>query len=101
MSGNLVGIARVWVLGAPLEELTSTAISVQRGIEGDARGEKRGRQVTVLFRDGWEDACREVGAELPWITRRANLLLARAKREACCASATRNCRSRWKRVPAI
>jgi MOSC domain-containing protein YiiM len=78
--GNLVGIARACVLGAPLEELTSTAISVQRGIEGDARGEKRGRQVTVLFRDGWEDACRDIGAELPWITRRANLLLANLDR---------------------
>jgi MOSC domain-containing protein YiiM len=37
---------------------------------------KHGRQVTVLFREGWEDACFDVGAELPWTTRRANLLLA-------------------------
>ena len=80
MSGNLVGIARACVLGAPLEELTSAAISVERGLAGDARGEKRGRQVTVLFRDGWEDACRDVRADLPWITRRANLLLANLDR---------------------
>jgi MOSC domain-containing protein YiiM len=80
MRGNLVGIARACVLGAPLEELTGTAISVERGIEGDARGQKRGRQVTVLFRDGWEDACRDVGTDLPWTTRRANLLLANMER---------------------
>lgn len=80
MSGNLIGIARAWELGAPLEQLTSASISLERGIDGDARGQKRGRQVTVLFRDGWEDACRDVGAELPWVTRRANLLLANLER---------------------
>jgi MOSC domain-containing protein YiiM len=80
MSGNLVGIARARELGAPLEEMTSVSISLDRGIEGDARGMKHSRQVTVLFRDGWEDACRDVGAELPWITRRANLLLANLER---------------------
>ena len=80
MSGNLVGIARARELGAPLEEITSASVSLERGIEGDARGMKHGRQVTVLFRDGWEDACREVGVELPWIARRANLLLANLER---------------------
>jgi MOSC domain-containing protein YiiM len=80
MSGNLVGIGRARELGAPLEEMTSASISLERGIEGDARGMKHGRQVTVLFRDGWGDACRDVGVELPWITRRANLLLANLDR---------------------
>jgi MOSC domain-containing protein YiiM len=80
MSGNLIGIARVRELGAPLEEMTSASISLECGIEGDARGAKYGRQVTVLFRDGWEDACRDLGVELPWVTRRANLLLANLER---------------------
>ena len=34
-----------------------------------------GRQVTVLFREGWQAACAELGRELPWVTRRANLLV--------------------------
>lgn len=80
MMGNLLGIARVWELGAPLEEMTSASVSLERGIAGDARGAKYGRQVTVLFRDGWEDACRDLGVELPWVTRRANLLLANLER---------------------
>ncbi len=58
---------------APLEEINQASVSELDGIEGDARGRKPGRQVTVLFRDGWEDACREVRAQLPWVTRRANL----------------------------
>jgi MOSC domain-containing protein YiiM len=80
MSGNLVGIARARELGSPLEEMTSASISLERGIEGDARGSKPLRQVTVVFRDGWEDACRDLGAELPWIARRANLLIANLDR---------------------
>jgi MOSC domain-containing protein YiiM len=80
MTGHLVGIARVRELGAPLEEMLAASISLERGINGDARGRKNGRQVTVVFRDGWEDACRDVGADLPWITRRANLLLANLAR---------------------
>jgi MOSC domain-containing protein YiiM len=80
MIGSLVGIARVRELRAPLEEMSSAAISLERGIDGDARGMKHGRQITVLFRDGWDDACRDVGAELPWVTRRANLLVANLER---------------------
>ena len=80
MSGNLVGIARAPALGAPLEEITNASISLERGLAGDARGIKHGRQVTVLFREGWEDACRDLRVELPWVTRRANLLLANVDR---------------------
>jgi MOSC domain-containing protein YiiM len=33
------------------------------------------RQVTVLFRESWDAACRELGVALPWPTRRANLFV--------------------------
>jgi MOSC domain-containing protein YiiM len=73
MSGTLVAIARVRELGASVEELRATVIGIENGVDGDARGRKTGRQVTVLFREGWEAACRDVGASLHWTTRRANL----------------------------
>ncbi len=73
--GRLVGIARAPRKRAPLLELDEAEIGVADGIAGDVRGAKLGRQVTVLFREGWEDACRELGASLPWVTRRANLLV--------------------------
>lgn len=73
MSGRLIGIARTAELRAPMEEAQMAAVSVETGIAGDARGRKTGRQVTVLFREGWEDACRDLGVCLPWTTRRANL----------------------------
>ena len=80
MSGRLIGIARVRELRAPLEELGEASVSERSGIEGDVRGVKAGRQVTMLFREGWEDACREIDALLPWVTRRANLYIDGASR---------------------
>jgi MOSC domain-containing protein YiiM len=75
MTGRLIGIARARALRAPLEEMTAAKVSVEAGIEGDARGTKPKRQITVLFREGWGDACRELGMALPWTARRANLLV--------------------------
>jgi len=73
--GRLLGIARATAKRAPLKELTETEIGLADGIAGDVRGAKRGRQVTLLFRENWDDACEELGTRLPWVTRRANLLI--------------------------
>lgn len=73
--GRLIGIARAAELGAPLVETATARVTPEQGIEGDARGRKLGRQVTVLFREGWDDACADVGVALPWVTRRANLFV--------------------------
>ena len=71
--GRLIGIAKAREKLAPLEEMASAPVSVAAGIEGDARGRNTDRQVTILFREGWEAACRDVGANIPWVARRANL----------------------------
>jgi MOSC domain-containing protein YiiM len=73
MTPRLIGIARAPVKRGPLEELAAAEVTVNAGIAGDSRGVKPGRQVTILFREGWDDACRELGVTLPWIARRANL----------------------------
>jgi MOSC domain-containing protein YiiM len=74
MTGRVIGIARTVEKMAPMETLERTRVSVAAGLDGDARGRKPGRQVTVLFREGWDAACREAGATaLPWLARRANL----------------------------
>lgn len=73
--GRLLGIARAMAKRAPLLELERTKIDMATGIPGDVRGAKAGRQVTVLFREGWASACRDLGVDLPWLTRRANLLV--------------------------
>ena len=73
--GILLGIARAPALRAALVEIDEAEVGVAEGIGGDARGRKAGRQVTVLFREGWESACRELGVTLPWVARRTNLLV--------------------------
>ncbi len=76
MSATLIGIAKTRELRAPMEECATTDISLESGVTDDVRGRKHGRQVTVLFREGWEAACREIDVSLPWTTRRANLYVA-------------------------
>ena len=73
--GLLLGIARAARKRAPLAEVGEAEVTLSLGVVGDARGTKAGRQVTVLFREGWEAACRDLDASLPWTTRRANLLV--------------------------
>lgn len=71
--GRLIGIAKAREKLAPLEEMAEAPVTVARGLEGDVRGTNTDRQITILFREGWEKACAEAGAKLPWVARRANL----------------------------
>jgi MOSC domain-containing protein YiiM len=73
--GHLLAIARAPVKRGPLMALKEAVVDVADGVDGDARGKRPGRQVTVVFREGWDAACRELGVELPWTTRRANLFV--------------------------
>ncbi len=58
-----------------MQSIDSAHISVASGILGDFRGSQLGRQVTILSESAWQKACAEVDADLPWTTRRANLLV--------------------------
>ncbi len=73
LRGTLLAIQRAAQKRGALEEVAHVAVSAATGIEGDARGIIKDRQVTVLFRAGWQAACRELGVDLPWTLRRANL----------------------------
>jgi MOSC domain-containing protein YiiM len=73
--GRLIGIAKATEKLAPLEEMAGAAVTIERGIEGDCRGANTDRQITILFREGWEAACAQAGAKLPWVARRANLFV--------------------------
>jgi MOSC domain-containing protein YiiM len=73
MTGKLIGIARREKPRITMDEPARAAVSLHRGVEGDFRGATPDRQVTLLFREDWEAACRDHGKPLPWVTRRANL----------------------------
>ena len=74
MSGRLIGIARKAEIGAEPEAIARAHVSIEAGVEGDFRGRTQElRKVTVIARKAWEAACKELGRDLPWTTRRANL----------------------------
>ena len=75
MSARIIGIARRDKPRAPMEMLQSADVTTSAGIEGDCRGVIQDRNVTLIFREDWEAACRDLGRDLPWVTRRANLLV--------------------------
>jgi len=73
--GRLAGIARREKKRASMETLESADINATTGVAGDFRGKPGNRQVTLLSMRDWQSACEELGAELPWTVRRANLLI--------------------------
>jgi MOSC domain-containing protein YiiM len=73
--GKLNGIARRDEKRAPMETLERADISTATGVADDFRGKPGRRQVTVISAAAWKDACRELGRDIPWTTRRANLLV--------------------------
>ena len=58
-----------------MQSIDSAQVTVNNGILGDFRGSQLGRQITLLSESAWQKACAEVDADLPWTTRRANLLI--------------------------
>ena len=70
------GLAIAPKVMAPMETQNAVDVVVETGIQGDARGKKRGRQISILFEDDWQDAVAEAGGEaLDWTSRRANILV--------------------------
>lgn len=72
---TLQGICYRTASKAPMRELYGCEVSASAGVSGDFRGNPGKRQVTVLSLESWRDACAVAGADLPWTTRRANLLV--------------------------
>jgi MOSC domain-containing protein YiiM len=58
-----------------METLARAEIDPVTGVAHDFHGDPGPRQVTVISAGAWRDVCRELGAELPWTLRRANLLV--------------------------
>lgn len=77
--GTLAGIARHARAKAPMEVIERASITFTGGVEGDFRGAMKGkpykRQVSLMEARDWAAAQAEVGHNIPWQERRANLLV--------------------------
>ncbi|MFN3868472.1 MAG: MOSC domain-containing protein [Hyphomicrobiaceae bacterium] len=79
--GRLLAIARRAGRRAPMEVIGRGRISAEAGLNGDHKGAKfRNRAVTILAIEDWQRALSELTdlagpVPLPWVVRRANLLV--------------------------
>jgi MOSC domain-containing protein YiiM len=74
--GKVLCIATREKTRAVMKTCTAAEISFEQGVGNDSRGRKQNhRQVTILTLEGWNEACEELGTELDWTTRRANILV--------------------------
>ena len=60
--------------GATPERVLELSCDPEAGVIGD-HGSSRRRQITLLSTEQWQSACEQVGQEVAWTTRRANLLV--------------------------
>ena len=61
---------------APMAETERVDITCESGVVPDFRGKPGKRQVTLLSLQSWQDACAELGAELPWTSTAGTATLA-------------------------
>jgi hypothetical protein len=85
--GRIAGIARHAFAKAPIETIDRAAVTLEGGIVGDFRGGVKGkpykRQVSLIEAGDWAAAMAEVGGDLPWEQRRANLLEVTVETDPC------------------
>lgn len=72
---KLLAIAYKTVKRGPMNEVLCANVTQLSGVEKDVFGRPGKRQVTVLSKIQWQQACHSIEADLPWMTRRANLLV--------------------------
>jgi MOSC domain-containing protein YiiM len=72
---KLLSIARRTNADSPMQEIFSGEVSLDDGLLGDSKGKAGPRQITILSKESWLRACDDLGVDLPWTTRRANLLI--------------------------
>lgn len=72
---RLLGIAVKQQRKGPVSTHDEAQLSIHNGVVGDWRGKPGKRQVTLMSLTDWQAACADIGVELPWQTRRANLLV--------------------------
>ena len=74
MQGAVLALALRPEKGGAMALAESITLTPENGVMGD-HGTSQRRQVTLLDEAAWQTACSEVGTELDWTVRRANILV--------------------------
>lgn len=75
MEAKLAAIAYKTAKRGKMNQVFCANVTLERGVENDVFGRPGKRQVTVLSQQQWKIACKQINADLDWLTRRANLLI--------------------------
>jgi len=74
VQGTVLALALRPEKGAAMALTEGISMTPENGVRGD-HGTSQRRQVTLLDEAAWQIACSEVGTELDWTVRRANVLV--------------------------
>ncbi len=74
MQGTVLALALRPQKGGAMALAERITLTPENGVMGD-HGTSQRRQVTLLDEAAWQTACSEIGAELDWTVRRANILV--------------------------
>ncbi len=72
--GKVIGLAIKTGRGAPMREVPQVEAIEGAGLSGDVPPQPH-RGVTLLASGHWSQVCRELSAQIPWHTRRANVFI--------------------------
>lgn len=73
-TGTIQAIAIRTVENGPMREIPAAEVTVDGGIVGDLKSSPA-RGVTLISEEQWHDTMDELDVDLPWHTRRANVLV--------------------------
>ena len=73
--GKLLAIAVKSTEDGNMHLLEEAEVTTASGIANDPKGKKPSRQVTVVSAESWAAVCKELGKDVPWTLRKANLLI--------------------------
>lgn len=76
-TGTVLDMQRKEKVRGALEPLTEAKVTIEKGIEGDARGALKNAQITLVSKQAWEATMADLKPETPvdWTARRANILV--------------------------
>jgi len=76
-SGKVLAMQRKEKVRGELEPIVTASVSVEKGIEGDARGVLKNAQITLISKEAWGAAMADLNParEVSWAERRANIFV--------------------------
>ena len=76
-TGKVLGMQRKEKVRGELESIERANVTVDKGIEGDVRGQMKNAQITLVSKEAWAAAMADLQPtrEVSWTDRRANIFV--------------------------